>query len=151
MLLARNRPPTTMRSPPGSWTATWSASEPEEAATMRLAGKVIFVTGAGGGMGRVAAKMFAAEGAAVVATDYAAEPLEETVALVREASGRILGVPGDVSSPADVRRAVVEGGRAFRRINGLYNNARIIPGEDTTVWETIYVSLQRVLDVNLKG
>jgi len=118
---------------------------------MRLAGKVIFVTGAGSGMGRVAAKMFAAEGAAVVATDYAAEPLEETVALVREASGRILGVPGDVSSPADVRRAVEEGVRAFGGINVLYNNAGIMPGEDTSVEETSDETLQRILDVNLKG
>ncbi len=118
---------------------------------MRLAGKVIFVTGAGSGMGRVAAKMFAAEGAAVVATDYAAEPLEETVALVREASGRILGVPGDVSSPADVRRAVEEGVRAFGGINVLYNNAGIMPGEDASVEETSDETLQRILDVNLKG
>src|SRR5258708_31239159 len=99
MLPARNRPPTTTRSPPGSWTATSSASEPEEAATMRLAGKVIFVTGAGSGMGRVAAKMFAAEGAAVGATDYAAEPLEETVALVRQAGGAPLRPPRARSPP----------------------------------------------------
>src|SRR5260221_6637707 len=151
MLPARNRPPTTARSPPGSWTATSSASEPEEAATMRLAGKVIFVTGAGGGMGRVAAEMFAAEGAEVVATDYAVGPLEETVALVHEAGGRILGVPGDVSSPADVRRAVEEGVRAFGGINVLYNNAGIMPGEDTSVAETSDGTLQRILDVNLKG
>jgi NAD(P)-dependent dehydrogenase (short-subunit alcohol dehydrogenase family) len=118
---------------------------------MRLAGKVIFVTGAGSGMGRVAAKMFAAEGAEVVATDYVAEPLEETVALAREAGGRILGVPGDVSSPADVRRAVEEGVRAFGRINVLYNNAGIMPGEDTSVEETSDETLQRILDVNLKG
>ncbi|HZC80051.1 MAG TPA: glucose 1-dehydrogenase [Ktedonobacterales bacterium] len=118
---------------------------------MRLAGKVIFVTGAGGGMGRVAAEMFTAEGAEVVATDYAAEPLEETVALVREAGGRILGVPGDVSSPVDVRRAVEEGVRAFGRINVLYNNAGIMPGEDTSVEETSDETLQRILDVNLKG
>ena len=118
---------------------------------MRLAGKVIFVTGAGGGMGRVAAEMFAAEGAEVVATDYATEPLEETVELVRHTGGRILGVPGDVSSPADVRRAVEEGVRAFGRINVLYNNAGIMPGEDTSVEETSDETLQRILDVNLKG
>src|SRR5258708_23906902 len=118
---------------------------------MRLAGKVIFVTGAGSGMGRVAAEMFAAEGGAVVATDYAAEPLEETVVLVREASGRILGGPGEVAAPADVRRAVEEGVRAFGGINVLYNNAGIMPGEDTSVEETSDETLQRILDVNLKG
>src|SRR5260221_11390054 len=100
MLLARNRPPTTTRSPPGRWTATSSASEPEEAATMRLAGKVIFVTGAGGGMGRVAAGVLAAEGAEGVATDDAGGPLEETVALVHEAGGGDVRVPGDRSRPA---------------------------------------------------
>ena len=118
---------------------------------MRLAGKVIFVTGAGSGMGRVAAKMFAAEGAAVVATDYAAEPLEETVALVREAGGRILGVPGDVSSPADVRRAVEEGVRAFGGINVLYNNAGIMPADDDSILTTEPDAYDRVQAINAKG
>src|SRR5260221_13704272 len=127
MLPARNRPPTTARSPPGSWTATSSASEPEEAVTMRLAGKVIFVTGAGGGMGRVAAEMFAAEGAEGVATDYAVGPLEETVALVHEAGGGILGVPGQVSSPAGVSRAVGEGRRGFGGMHEAYQNAGSLP------------------------
>jgi len=118
---------------------------------MRLAGKVILVTGAGSGMGRIAAEMFAAEGAAVVATDYAVGPLDETVALVRDAGGRITGVPGDVSSAADVQRAVGEGARAFGHLDVLYNNAGIMPAEDTSVEQTSEETLQRVLDVNLKG
>lgn len=118
---------------------------------MRLADKVIFVTGAGGGMGRVAAQMFAREGAQVVATDYAEGPLEETVALVRDAGGNIVGVPGDVSSAKDVARAIAEGARAFGRINVLYNNAGIMPSEDTSVEETSEETWERVLDVNLKG
>lgn len=118
---------------------------------MRLADKVIFVTGAGGGMGRVAAQMFAREGAQVVATDYAEGPLEETVALVRDAGGDIVGVPGDVSSATDVARAIAEGARAFGRINVLYNNAGIMPSEDTSVEETSEETWERVLDVNLKG
>jgi NAD(P)-dependent dehydrogenase (short-subunit alcohol dehydrogenase family) len=118
---------------------------------MRLADKVIFVTGAAGGMGRVAAQMFAHEGAQVVATDYAEGPLEETVALVRDAGGHIVGVPGDVASARDVERAIAEGVRAFGRINVLYNNAGIMPGEDTSVEETSEETWERVLDVNLKG
>ena len=118
---------------------------------MRLADKVIFVTGAGSGMGRVAAQMFAREGARVVATDYAEGLLEETVAMVRDIGGRIVGVSGDVSSAADVERALAEGARAFGRINVLYNNAGIMPGEDTSVEETSEETWQRVLDVNLKG
>ena len=41
--------------------------------------------------------------------------------------------------------------RAFGRINVLYNNAGIMPGEDTSVEETSDETLQRILDVNLKG
>ncbi|HLZ24302.1 MAG TPA: glucose 1-dehydrogenase [Ktedonobacterales bacterium] len=118
---------------------------------MRLAGKVIFVTGAGSGMGRVAAQMFTREGAAVVATDYMAGPLEETVATVRAAGGEIVAVPGDVSVEEDVRRAIAEGARTFGPINVLYNNAGIMPAEDTSVEETDNDTWRRVLDVNLRG
>lgn len=118
---------------------------------MRLADKVIFVTGAGSGMGRVAAQTFAREGARVIATDTAAGPLENTVTAVRESGGEILGLPGDVAVADDVRRAVAEGARAFGKIDVLYNNAGIMPAEDTSVEETSEETLQRVLDVNLKG
>jgi NAD(P)-dependent dehydrogenase (short-subunit alcohol dehydrogenase family) len=118
---------------------------------MRLADKVILVTGAGGGMGRVAAETFAREGAKVIANDYAEGPLEETVALVRNAGGEIVGIPGNVAVGADVQRAVAEGVRAFGRLDVLYNNAGIMPSEDTSVEETSEETLGRVLDINLKG
>ena len=118
---------------------------------MRLEGKVILVTGAGSGMGRVASQRFAAEGAKVIANDAVAGALEETVAAVREAGGEILGVPGDVSVAADVERAIAEGVRAFGSLNVLYNNAGIMPAADTSVEETSVETWERVLDVNLKG
>lgn len=118
---------------------------------MRLADKVIFVTGAGSGMGRVAAQTFAREGARVIVTDLAAGPLEETVAAVRAASGSITGIPGDVSVGEDVRRAIAEGVRAYGKLDVLYNNAGIMPADDTSVVETDEETLRRVLDVNLKG
>ena len=118
---------------------------------MRLANKVILVTGAGSGMGRVAAHAFTREGARVVATDYAEDPLRETVEAVRDEGGEIVGVPGDVSVAADVRRAIDEGVRAFGRLNVLYNNAGIMPGDDTSVEETSEETWERVLNVNLKG
>jgi NAD(P)-dependent dehydrogenase (short-subunit alcohol dehydrogenase family) len=118
---------------------------------VRLAEKVILVTGAGGGMGRVAAQVFAREGAQVVATDSAQEPLDETVETVRAAGGSILGLPGDVAVAVDVERAITEGVRAFGRLNVLYNNAGIMPADDTSVEETSEEAWARVLDVNLKG
>ncbi|HEY7781376.1 MAG TPA: glucose 1-dehydrogenase [Ktedonobacterales bacterium] len=118
---------------------------------MRLAGKVILVTGAGGGMGRVAAETFAREGARVVANDALEGALAETVALVRDVGGEIIGVPGNVAVGADVRRVVEEGVRAFGALHVLYNNAGIMPSADTSVEETDEETLARVLDVNLKG
>jgi NAD(P)-dependent dehydrogenase (short-subunit alcohol dehydrogenase family) len=118
---------------------------------VRLAGKVIFVTGAGSGMGKVAAQVFAREGAQVVATDNATGPLEETVEAVRAAGGSIMGLPADVSVAADVQRAIAEGVRVFGRLHVLYNNAGIMPADDTSVEETSEAAWARVLDVNLKG
>jgi NAD(P)-dependent dehydrogenase (short-subunit alcohol dehydrogenase family) len=102
-------------------------------------------------MGAVAAETFAREGAKIIATDYMAGPLEATVARVRDAHGEIIGVPGDVSVAADVQRAVEEGVKAFGKLNVLYNNAGIMPNEDTSVEATSEETLARVLDVNLKG
>jgi len=129
---------------------------------MRLTGKVILVTGAGSGMGREAAMSFVREGAKVIANDIAADALEETVAQVRAAeagragtmggeAGDIFGIPGNVAVGADVQRAVEEGVRRFGKLNVLYNNAGIMPNEDTSVEETSEETLARVLDINLKG
>lgn len=118
---------------------------------MRLEGKVAFITGAASGMGRVAAKMFAAEGASVAAMDVTADALEETVRGVRDARGSIIGVPGDVSVAADVRRAVEEGVSAFGRLDVLYNNAGIFPDDDESVVDMNEATFQKVMDVNVKG
>lgn len=118
---------------------------------MRLDGKVVLITGAGSGMGRVAARMFAAEGAKIVANELSKDRLAETVDEVKKAGGQILGVQGDVCRSDDVARAVKDGKTAFGKINVLYNNAGIFPDEDSSVVDTTEETLQKVLDVNLKG
>ncbi len=118
---------------------------------MRLANKTALITGAGSGMGRLAAQVFAREGAQVIATDVAEAALQETVATVQSAGGSIVGLRADVSSAADVRRAVEEGVRAFGRLDVLYNNAGIFPGEDGSVVELDEAVYERVLDVNVRG
>lgn len=118
---------------------------------MRLENKVALITGAGSGMGRLAADVFAREGASVIATDLRADGLRETSERVQSAGGRIVALEGDVSRAADVRRWVEEGVRAFGKLDVLYNNAGIFPDEDESVVEMDEVVFQRVIDVNLKG
>ena len=118
---------------------------------MRLSGKVILVTGAASGMGRVATQMFTREGGKVIATDMVEGALAETVDSVRAAGGEIIGVPGSVAVAADVQRAIAEGLRAFGQLNVLYNNAGIMPSDDTSVEETSEETFATVMDVNMKG
>jgi len=118
---------------------------------MRLAGKTAFITGAGSGMGSLAAQMFAREGAEVVAVDVTEGPLKETVSSVEAEGGSIIGVPADIAVSESVREAVEAGIRAFGKLNVLYNNAGIFPDEDTSAVDTDESVFRRVIDVNLKG
>jgi NAD(P)-dependent dehydrogenase (short-subunit alcohol dehydrogenase family) len=118
---------------------------------MRLKDKVTFISGAGGGMGRVAALMFAQEGSKVVANDYRADAVKETVRMVRDAGGEAIAVPGDISVPSDVERAIAAGEKAFDYVNVLYNNAGIMPDKDESVLDLQEDVWRRVLDVNVKG
>jgi NAD(P)-dependent dehydrogenase (short-subunit alcohol dehydrogenase family) len=119
---------------------------------MRLRDKVILVTGAGSGMGRVATRMFAEQGGRVVATDVNEAGLAETVGEAGEAlRDAIVTLPGDVTSDADVRRMVETALSRFGKLNVLYNNAGIMPNEDTSVVATDEAVLDKVLAVNVKG
>ena len=102
-------------------------------------------------MGRLAAQMFAREGAQIIAADVAEGPLKETVASV-EADGRsITRVLMDVTDADSVRAAVAAGVSAFGRLNVLYNNAGIFPDDDTSVVDTDESVYERVMNVNAKG
>jgi NAD(P)-dependent dehydrogenase (short-subunit alcohol dehydrogenase family) len=117
---------------------------------MRLANKVILVTGAASGMGRVATRMFVEQGAKVIAADVNESALNEGVGEVGDPDA-ILAVTGNVAIDADVRRMVEVGVERFGQLNVLYNNAGIMPDEDTSVVETSEATWERVLDVNLKS
>src|SRR5262245_15349828 len=88
----------------------------------RLAGKVAFITGAGMGMGREAAVLFAEHGARVGVADLNKAAAEETVALVERAGGEAVAVTGDVALEGDVQRMIDETARRFGALHVLYNN-----------------------------
>jgi NAD(P)-dependent dehydrogenase (short-subunit alcohol dehydrogenase family) len=117
---------------------------------MRLAGKIVLVTGAGSGMGRVATRMFVEQGAKVIAADLNEEALSSAVAEVEDRDA-VLPVVGNVAVDGDVRRMIDEGVAKFGSLHVIYNNAGIMPDEDTSVIETSEETWERVLDVNLKS
>lgn len=92
----------------------------------RLENKVALITGIGGGMGRDAARRFAAEGAKVIGCDLNADTLAETVEIVRAEGGEITGfAPLDVGDAHAVEAWIDEAAGVYDGIDILYNNASI--------------------------
>jgi NAD(P)-dependent dehydrogenase (short-subunit alcohol dehydrogenase family) len=115
----------------------------------RLDGKVCVITGAGGGMGREAAILFAEEGAKVCVADVNGAAAEETVSLCAEGSTFAFAV--DVADEEQVAAMMRETAERFGGIDVLYNNAGISPDDDASVLDTSVEAWQRVQDVNAKG
>jgi NAD(P)-dependent dehydrogenase (short-subunit alcohol dehydrogenase family) len=118
----------------------------------RLKGKVALITGAGMGMGRECAVLFAEEGARVVVGDIDPKAAGETVALVESRGGQALAVGGDVAVEADVKRMVEDGVARFGALHVLHNNAGVLwKDRDRSVLETDETSWDRVMGINLKS
>ena len=116
----------------------------------RLDNKVALITGAGSGMGRTAAQLFAREGAAVVAADIS-DSGEETVRAIVDEGGDSVFVEADVASEDEVRRMVTSTVDRFGRIDILYNNAGIGPPEDAAIHELPVEVWDRVMGINVRG
>jgi NAD(P)-dependent dehydrogenase (short-subunit alcohol dehydrogenase family) len=118
----------------------------------RLGGKVALITGAGMGMGREAAVLFARHGARVGVADLNMQAAQETVALVTAAGGEAVATVGDVADEADVKRMVDETVERFGALHVLYNNAGVLwKDRDRSVLETDDRWWDRVMAVNLKS
>jgi NAD(P)-dependent dehydrogenase (short-subunit alcohol dehydrogenase family) len=117
----------------------------------RLEGKVALITGAASGMGKLAAELFAREGASVVVADMADAAGEATAEGIRVAGGEAAYVHADVSSFADCQEMVGEAVERFGGLHVLYNNAGIFPDDDGSVTETSEETWDRVMRINLKG
>ncbi|MBY0509878.1 MAG: glucose 1-dehydrogenase [Rhodospirillaceae bacterium] len=88
-------------------------------------GKVAFVTGAGGGIGRAAAELFAARGASVAAVDVNGDICAETVARITQAGGKAIAITADLTSEDAVSGAIT---RCVTELGGLhcaFNNAGV--------------------------
>jgi len=118
----------------------------------RLENKITLITGAGMGMGREAALLFAREGARVVVADLNGQAAAETVDQVKRAGGEALATVGDVAVEAEVKRMVEEGVRRFGALHVLYNNAGVLwKDRDRSVLETDDKWWDRVMAINLKS
>ena len=118
---------------------------------MRLKGKVSIITGAGSGMGRVAALRFAAEGSRVVAADNNGAAAAETVRQVKAAGGEAWPVTADVSAEADAKAMVDIAIQKYGHLDVLYNNAGIMPEADHSVIDTPVEAWDQVMAVNVRG
>ncbi|GAB4321588.1 MAG: SDR family oxidoreductase [Dehalococcoidia bacterium] len=111
----------------------------------RLEGKVAIVTGAGSGIGKAAALLFAREGAKVVCADI--KGADQTAA---EIGDDALAVTADVSKPADVQAMVKAATSRFGRLDVIFNNAGI-EGEQAPTADATEENFDRVIAINLKG
>ena len=114
--------------------------------------KVIWITGAGTGIGRAGAEMFAAEGAVVALMGRRREKLEETKAAVESGHGRAHVVPLDVGDRTAVDRAAAELLGELGRVDVLVNNAGTnVPGEGRRMENLTAEDFDDVIRINLTG
>lgn len=113
----------------------------------RLDDKVSIITGGANGMGRLACERFAAEGSKVVVADLDREAVEGIASALPDA----LGVAVDVRDPDQVESMVSRTVEKFGRLDVIYNNAGVSPGDDDTPEVTSLDTWDFTFDVNVKG
>ena len=118
---------------------------------MRLENKVALITGAGSGIGRESALLFAREGARVVVVDMNDPAGEAVAAEIRDAGGQAVYVHADISKSAEAEAMVRAAEASFGRLDVLFNNAGISHPEDDDAVATDEEVWDLTMNVNLKG
>ena len=116
----------------------------------RFNGKVAFITGASGGIGRATALAFAREGAHVAAADVAADGAQETALLIEQAGGQAFAIGCDVADSDQIKAALAATVERFAGLDIAFNNAGIEqpikPAHEITDQEW-----DRLAAINLRG
>jgi NAD(P)-dependent dehydrogenase (short-subunit alcohol dehydrogenase family) len=119
------------------------------AAVGRLRGKVALITGAGSGIGRASALLFAREGAAVTVVDVNEQAGGEVVETISSKGGQAFFAQADVTRAADCRRVLRSAADKFGALHILFNNAGII--RRASVPDLSEADWDRVMEVNVKS
>ncbi len=118
---------------------------------MRLKDKVALITGAGSGIGRETALLFASEGASIVVVDVNDAAGAETVRLVQDAGGKAAYMRADVSKASEAEAMVAFAEQTFGKLNVLFNNAGISHANDDDAVNTTEDVWDLTFDINVKG
>jgi NAD(P)-dependent dehydrogenase (short-subunit alcohol dehydrogenase family) len=116
----------------------------------RLKDKVALISGAGSGIGKTTALLFAKEGALLSVVDWNLASAADTVAAIQANGGHAISIKADVSKAAEVKSMIQKTIQAYGQIDILFNNAGVMQPLKTTV-ETSEEDWDRVIDINLKG
>ncbi|CEI80990.1 MULTISPECIES: SDR family NAD(P)-dependent oxidoreductase [Oceanobacillus] len=115
----------------------------------RLTGKVAIITGAANGMGASEAKLFAQEGAKVVATDINDNVLDEVINEIKENGGDAIGLKHNVTSEDEWKQVIQEAVTHYGKIDVLVNNAGV--SSPKTIAQMEMDEWNKVMDINLNG
>ncbi|WP_327351066.1 SDR family NAD(P)-dependent oxidoreductase [Streptomyces sp. NBC_01304] len=116
-----------------------------------LAGKAVMITGASSGIGEAAARLFAAEGAAVLLMARREKNLRQLAEEIKESGGRAEVSVGDISVAEDVRRAVAATQEHFGALDAAFNNAGYAGDDLSPLHELDQAVFDRTMDVNVRG
>ncbi|MGO9061661.1 MAG: SDR family NAD(P)-dependent oxidoreductase [Candidatus Binataceae bacterium] len=117
---------------------------------MKLANKVALITGAGSGIGRACAMLFASEGARIAVVDIDEQTAAETERLIRNQGGEAIAIRADVGQPEDVQAMVESTAKRFGTVDVLFNNAAT-EGPISFAAQITLEQFDRVIAVNLRG